>query len=217
MKNLMFVFAYSLFTQCFCQTKWLIWSHHDFDTETVNGVSLGVGRFISKYSDVNGIKIEIPGLGFLVPIGVDDDPYNPNYIKNDSIRLFKYYHEIKDSIHMDDNSVTNGLFLSLSGDVEDVVNGLSLHPIGGKVVLSNGVVISGIMGFVTISNGWSTSLFFQSSGTTNGITTSLFANSTIELYGVQISLFNTSFKTKGVQIGLWNKNEKRSLPLINWN
>jgi hypothetical protein len=35
--------------------------------------------------------------------------------------------------------------------------------------------------------------------------------------GVQIALFNSSMNFKGIQIGLWNKNQKRSLPFINWN
>lgn len=217
MKLLTFVLALTSLTHCHAQTKWLLWSHHHFDTETVNGISLGVGRFITKYADVNGVKIDIPGLGVFVPMGIGEDPYNPSYIENDSITLSRYDNSKESFVTLSDSSVTNGLFLSLTGDVEYCVNGVSLHPIGGRVELSNGMMLSGIMSFVTISNGWSASLFILSSGTTNGLTTSLFHNSTIELNGLQISLFNTSFRTKGVQIGLWNKNEKRSLPFINWN
>jgi hypothetical protein len=35
--------------------------------------------------------------------------------------------------------------------------------------------------------------------------------------GLQIGIFNASKHTKGVQLGIWNKNEKRKLPIINWN
>jgi hypothetical protein len=29
-------------------------------------------------------------------------------------------------------------------------------------------------------------------------------------------MFNKTLDLRGIQIGLWNKNGKRSLPLINW-
>jgi hypothetical protein len=35
--------------------------------------------------------------------------------------------------------------------------------------------------------------------------------------GLQIGFVNKTIKLKGFQIGLWNKNGERSLPLINWN
>lgn len=34
--------------------------------------------------------------------------------------------------------------------------------------------------------------------------------------GVQIGLVNNAAKLRGFQIGLWNTNQKRSLPLFNW-
>lgn len=35
--------------------------------------------------------------------------------------------------------------------------------------------------------------------------------------GVQIGAVNQAKKLKGIQFGLWNVNEKRSLPIFNWN
>lgn len=35
--------------------------------------------------------------------------------------------------------------------------------------------------------------------------------------GVQIGIINETQSLKGFQFGLWNKNEKRQLPFINWN
>jgi hypothetical protein len=34
--------------------------------------------------------------------------------------------------------------------------------------------------------------------------------------GVQVALYNKSMDFRGVQLGLWNVNGRRSLPLINW-
>ncbi|MFT6127643.1 MAG: hypothetical protein ACJAVA_002135 [Flavobacteriaceae bacterium] len=34
---------------------------------------------------------------------------------------------------------------------------------------------------------------------------------------IQIGLFNKTYQSTGLQIGLWNKNQDRSRPLINWS
>lgn len=216
MRYLLLLATILAFNKSYSQTKWLIWSHHDFDTEEINGISFGVGSFITKDSDVNGIKFDFPGLGIFLPGGIGGDPFNPSHLKNDSLTLQLYLNK-KQSVEKDELITTNGIFLSLTGDKEAKVNGLSLNPIGGITEVSNGLNVNGFMGFVTINNGLCTSLLYLSSGTSNGVSISLLYNSTIELNGIQIGLFNTSFKTRGVQFGLWNKNEKRSLPFINWN
>lgn len=38
-----------------------------------------------------------------------------------------------------------------------------------------------------------------------------------EFKGLQIGIRNKSDNMKGIQIGLWNVNGKRKLPIINWN
>ena len=35
--------------------------------------------------------------------------------------------------------------------------------------------------------------------------------------GLQIGVVNKSKNLRGIQIGIWNVNQKRRLPLINWN
>lgn len=34
--------------------------------------------------------------------------------------------------------------------------------------------------------------------------------------GLQIGIFNSAKNFKGIQLGLWNKNDKRALPFLNW-
>jgi len=38
-----------------------------------------------------------------------------------------------------------------------------------------------------------------------------------KIVGLQIAMWNKSKNTKRIQSGLWNINEKRNLPIINWN
>ena len=81
----------------------------------------------------------------------------------------------------------NGLEVQLSGSYESVVNGISIGIVANKRDKLNGLGIGVIGNFDT------------------------------EVNGVQIGLFNKANKIKGFQIGVWNTNEKRSLPFINWS
>jgi hypothetical protein len=50
-----------------------------------------------------------------------------------------------------------------------------------------------------------------------GVSVAPFANFGKKCRGLQIGAFNKCDDFKGIQIGWWNENEKRKLPLINWN
>lgn len=52
---------------------------------------------------------------------------------------------------------------------------------------------------------------------TNCVQLSILGNGSKEMKGVQIGLFNKAVKLRGIQIGAWNVNQKRKLPIINWN
>lgn len=213
----MFVFLLVLFIghSTFGQTRWLLWTHHDSFTDKINGLSLGIGIYLEKETNVNGIKVDIPGLGMFVPAGVGSDPY---VLSNDSLSLA--IHESKsDSLKAEKKLMTktNGLYVSGFGDVEEMVNGIAVHPIGGKVEVINGISLFGIIGFISQNNGLTVTAFISSCRHSNGLIISGFFNQAVEMNGVQIGLFNKSIKTKGFQFGLWNTNEKRSLPFVNWN
>ncbi|HRI00559.1 MAG TPA: hypothetical protein PK006_05865 [Saprospiraceae bacterium] len=200
----------------YSQKRWIIWSHHEQNIDLINGVSLGIGSYISKKSDVNGIKLDIPGIGIFVPMGLGEDPFRPPDIISDSIIIKKHLDRIE-IMKLDGLNKTNGIFISLTGDKEDLVNGIVINPVGGSVEISNGINLTGIIGLVTLGNGLSLSAFMLSAGTINGLSIASLFNSAVMLNGLQIGLYNRSSKTKGFQIGLWNKNEKRSLPIFNWN
>ncbi len=50
-----------------------------------------------------------------------------------------------------------------------------------------------------------------------GVEITAIRNRSIKGGGLQVGLFNICKHLKGVQIGLWNVNSKRKLPLINWS
>lgn len=204
-----------LYQTSYCQKRWLLWTHHDGKIEVVNGLSFGIGSYLEKRSDVNGIKFDIPGIGLFLPMGISADPY---FQENDSLTWVEYEKKL-DSLYSNNSNLlkTNGIYISASGDGEGIVNGFNIHPIGGLTKISNGVLLSGIMGFGTKVNGLSITGIYSSLGNSNGLIISGLYNYVVEMRGVQIALFNKSVKTRGFQIGLWNINEKRKLPLINWS
>ena len=51
----------------------------------------------------------------------------------------------------------------------------------------------------------------------NGLQFSFILNDSYLTRGVQVGLINRSQSLTGVQFGLWNINQKRKFPIINWN
>ena len=86
-----------------------------------------------------------------------------------------------------DSSIVNGIDINLSASSNSRVNGISITPIINKDDSINGLSIAGIGNHVKNCN------------------------------GLQIALFNSCYNLRGIQLGLWNINQKRSLPFINWN
>jgi hypothetical protein len=88
----------------------------------------------------------------------------------------------------------------LMGDME--VKGFSINGGNCSVTETKGLVISGAQ-----------NVTYEFSGV---VITGL-RNRAIKGSGAQIGLLNICKHLKGVQIGLWNVNSKRKLPLINWS
>jgi hypothetical protein len=100
------------------------------------------------------------------------------------------------------NSEVTGLSLSGGGLIGDMrVRGLSINGGMSSVLETTGLHISGIL---------------NTTGEFRGVVISGLCNRAIKGRGVQISLLNFCKNLKGIQLGLWNVNSKRSLPFINW-
>jgi hypothetical protein len=164
----------------------------------VNGVMFNVfpvmiNEDTKNWPRINGIEIEISPLSIFFPFlaaiySLDPETHQPIY---DTIQ----------PLNKSDFKEINGLHIGL-GDTES------------KWV--NGIDISATGSFDSYVNGASISLIMNKHWKINGISIAVIGNHDIETNGVQISLINSSLKLCGFQIGLWNKNQKRSLPFINW-
>lgn len=98
----------------------------------------------------------------------------------------------------------NGVSLSLTGTVntELAMRGLAINPVGSYYKKLRGVNIAGLAALVADAR---------------GVNIGLFGNMCDRMNGLQMGLFNNARRLKGIQIGLWNVNQKRRLPLVNWN
>lgn len=112
----------------------------------------------------------------------------------------------------------------------DMENEISKDSLDFKRVVHNGVLFSLFGTFSDEVNGVSIGSLMSINDKINGLSLHLIANNIQKLNGVSLAIFNSSFQTKGMQIGLvnkthklqglqlgfWNVNESRKLPIINW-
>lgn len=105
----------------------------------------------------------------------------------------------------------NGLNISLANKFNDF-NGISITPLGTIIDRQNGFSV----GFYNANN--------CLKGSTIGVLNQSYELKGVHLgvinvaknnRGVQVGVFNRSY-SKGFQLGVWNKNAKRSLPILNW-
>jgi hypothetical protein len=187
----------------------------------ITGVSFGlVSGLKEKHTNVltNGVRLELIGFGLALPL-LPHSPINEN---DNLVKIM----EVKFTEKI------NGLNISGSGTVcEDcIVNGLTVGAIGQYLYASNGISISIVGTIVEKQNGLQLSMFndvHKGTGLQVGIGNSaidykgiqigVLSNDVLKSRGIQIGLFNKSKNLKGLQFGLWNVNQKRKMPLINWN
>ena len=98
------------------------------------------------------------------------------------------------------------------------INGLSISPgvLGFANPDVNGLIINGLISTCHNINGVSINGLGTISNSFKGIQVAGIYNKAIRGKGLQIGIVNRCKDLKGVQIGFWNINSKRKLPLINW-
>lgn len=203
--------------------------------DNVNGLVFGLGHIDNKRivsQKINGLNIEAnpaPGAGALMAFMTI--MYLPDVIKankrDKSIEVEdERFMEIKDwttTPHLKLNGVNlstgcfftsadmSGLNISL-GNKFNNFNGVSLAPLGTLAGKQNGLSVGIINGNNTLSG----AVFgiYNQSQDLNGLHFGI-VNRAKRNGGLQVGVYNKSF-SKGFQLGIWNVNSKRSLPLINW-
>lgn len=193
-----------------------IWTFHTHNT-TIYGVSIGAFSHTGseRFVRTNGLRLEIPGIGFLAPLGNGSPITGINTLKSTSFVFSEIINGINISTGSWGNIKYNGITIGLIAQYGNLNNGLALAGLWNSMDKSNGIQISILINETLQSNGMQFSLSNKSIKT-NGIQIGAVNGSQI-INGVQIGLYNRSKETIGFQIGLWNVNEKRKLPIINWN
>lgn len=207
-------------------------------TATVHGLVLGFGHIDNKLvakQTINGLNVEVNPApivaAFGVFIGIMHLP--EIFSKKRQITVADtLHHRKKPDFFIPDFDKTptlklNGLNIS-SGCffVNTNMNGLNISA-GNKFKNFNGISIAPLGTLADTQNGFSAGLV-NASNDLNGLVVGAY-NQSVKLDGIQIGLVNQAIKNRGLQIGvfnrsyskgfqlgLWNKNAKRSLPVFNW-
>lgn len=146
-----------------------------------------------KYATVQGAEINLNPLGLyfsmLALVFSATKPYHALLPENMDSLDFKKFKKI------------NGLYIGLVNMESSKINGVAIELAGGA-----GSVINGITAAALVNKNY----------IINGITIGLIGNQTTKCNGIQAGIINSSARLRGFQFGIWNKNQKRSLPLVNW-
>lgn len=235
MKKLFLVIMICSFSKFFAQEKKRYETHSQVFSlspiakrvNKVNGLVVGVGHFDNQNIEkqtINGINLEANPMGLAIPFFVF---YIPELIRKNKVNIDKDSLQI---IKMDQSdlllqmngiNVSSGCFMTAAN-----VNGLSVS-LFNKINTMNGINVTAFGLQSDTLNGFSVGAY-NGVNKLNGATVGLF-NETYSLKGVQVGFYNYAVvhsgvqigvfnmsKSKGFQIGLWNINNKRSMPFINW-
>lgn len=202
--------------------------------DKVNGLVLGVGHVENRHiahQTINGINVEAnpaPVAGaFMAFMSL---VYLPEIIKNnkksDSIKNTEDYYKIKNLnyspyLRLNGLNVSSGCFFTTTS-----MNGLNISA-GNKFNNFNGLSITVLGTIADHQNGLSVGIYngnndlfgstigiYNQSYQLNGLHLGVFNQTRINK-GLQIGVLNKS-NSKGFQLGLWNINNKRSMPFLNW-
>ncbi|MGG8495495.1 LA_2272 family surface repeat-containing protein [Tenacibaculum sp. TC6] len=202
MKNILLLFLSLSFGVIIAQQRKLrtpLWTTHSKNTDIV-GISFGIlPKTVFNDSTLTrtyGIRLEIPGLGVLLPL----IPKSPLSTSDE---------EHENELNFEPSEIVYGVNLSSGSTSEILVNGVSGAFIGQHFIKMNGIAISGIGNIIEKQNGAALSILGNNCYTINGISGGILGNYAKKLNGVQLGAFNLASLAKGVQIGIQNNNTKK--------
>jgi hypothetical protein len=176
----------------FVKKKNIIW-YGPTDATKINGLLFTFWPIEKgKLPIINGAEINLcPVAIFFAPMllihsVLDKDTNQPPIEEVTDFKNFKKVNGLQIGFGNLDKTVINGIDINLSGSFDSKVNGLT---------------ISGVL---------------NKHQEINGLTIAAMGNHDNNCKGVQIGLFNSCKNLRGFQFGLWNKNQKRKLPFINF-
>jgi hypothetical protein len=212
---IIFLISIKIFSQDFNKHKRYFFGTFHTQNTTINGISIGAfPQFNDKkrFVRTNGVRLEVPGIGF-------------------STLIFTFMGAGSLLKKSEADEIINGLNIS-TGTIGNVTfNGVTLAFVTQSGVENNGLVIAGLWNAIYKSNGIQIATLLNEANQSKGIQIALYnltkfmtglqiggANFVSKkMVGLQVGIRNKSNNTKGIQLGFWNINEKRKLPIINWN
>jgi hypothetical protein len=212
-----------LYSQDYSQKKYFPVGTFHAHNVTINGISVGAFSEFAhekkRFVKTNGLRLEIPGIGIFAPLGNGSHISWVDTISGKFSEQKYVYDEISNGINISGGTV---------GPIK--YNGITLGAIAQFGIENNGLALAGIWNAMNRSNGAQFSILLNEAIYANGMQVSLSnvalimngiqigaSNYSQSVKGIQIGLFNKSKKTRGIQLGGWNCNEKRKLPILNWN
>lgn len=199
--------------------------------DKVNGLVFGLGHIENKnieHQTINGINVEVnpaPAAGalyaFITIMNFD------RVIGNNKIKVIKKNEEdyiIKNTapaLMLNGLNISSGCFFTSTN-----MNGLNISA-GNKFNNFNGLSITALGTIAGNQNGLSVGVYNANNdlaGSTIGVYNQSYKLKGLHLgvfnqvginKGLQIGVLNKS-NSKGFQLGLWNINNKRSMPFLNW-
>ena len=145
------------------------------------------------YPKIYGAELNLNPVGIIFPFFYAIHLISPDHYKPPSEKI--------ETLDFDSFKKIYGIQIGLLNIEKSIINGLDINAAGSLDSKTNGLTISAVMNKHYIMN---------------GLTVAPFGNHDLKCKGVQIGLINSCKDLKGLQLGLWNKNQKRSLPIINW-
>jgi hypothetical protein len=188
------------------KTYFPVWTFQQKNTR-IYGISVGLWNYARepKNTTTNGIRLSLIGEGIIVPFA----PQSP-IAEDDTTFQIAMKGDISERI--------NGISLAGTGSAgRYLINGITVGFIGQLNNKVNGISACIFINLAEMHNGIQVATHINGAYLMNGIQVAVFRNESHIMHGVQIGLYNKSKNTRGLQIGLWNVNERRKFPLINWN
>jgi hypothetical protein len=204
----------STYGQTARKSRFPVGNFHQINTN-ISGLSVGLYSLgdDERNTHTNGIKLEIIGLGIILPLVPKDPLTDANFATED-------FSEQINGMSISGtgtvcNCLINGISLGTISQLVTKINGFSGALMFNLAVEHNGLQL-GAMNAATKMRGVQLSLFGSSASEAMGLQFGAF-NSMKKGRGLQIGLFNDASHFKGIQLGLYNKNQRRTTPFINWN
>ncbi len=194
---------------------------YNTDTVNINGVNLGI-----EIQWVGGAVAGVLVTGMAIPYLIAA-PFQPAE-KSKQKPQIQYTIELVDKKSVSDSLIAIDTTIRKTFPNDNYcdkyrppVNIIGLNiGILGSSWQNNNIHGANICGLGTISNqikGFSLTGGVSVIEEQNGVVISGLVNVVKKGSGLQISIVNYAKQFKGIQFGLWNRNEKRSLPIVNWN